>query len=126
NPRLAVGHAGAEVEAGLPEHHHPAASHVLAAMIADALDNRRRAAVANREALADLACDEECAAGRAVEDRIAGNRLWLLEGRVVRRHDRDLATTHPLGDVVVRFAVESQPQPGHVERPEALSGASLE
>ncbi len=48
--RPPAGHPGAEVRPDRAEHDHDAARHVLAAVRADALDHRRRAAVANREA----------------------------------------------------------------------------
>ena len=38
----AAGHAGTEVAAGRPEHDDPAAGHVLAAVVADALDDGGR------------------------------------------------------------------------------------
>ena len=50
-----AGHAGAEVSPGPAEHDDQAAGHVFAAMVAHAFDDRRRAAVADREALAGLA-----------------------------------------------------------------------
>src|SRR6266852_1671417 len=48
-------HPGGEVAPGAAQHDHRAARHVLAAMVADTLDDRRRAAVAHREALASHA-----------------------------------------------------------------------
>ena len=45
----------------------PAAGHVLAAVVADALDDGGRAGVADAEALADHAAEEHLAAGGAVE-----------------------------------------------------------
>ena len=44
-----------------------AAGHVLAAVVADALDDRGGAGVAHAEPLADLAAQEDLAGGRAVE-----------------------------------------------------------
>ena len=49
---------GGEVEAGRAEHHDAAAGHVLAAVVADALDDRHRARVADGEALAGEAAEE--------------------------------------------------------------------
>ncbi len=122
----AVGHAGAEVAAGRTEHDDGAAGHVLAAVIADAFDDRRGAAVADREALAGLAGHEERAAGRAVEDRVAGDHLRRRERGRPRRQDRDLAAGHALADVVVRLALEDQPHAADRERAEALAGAAGE
>ena len=63
-------------------------------MVADAFDHRDGAGVAHREALADHAADERFAAGRAVQDHVAGDDLLLGdesrpgpigEGRTIRR-----------------------------------------
>ena len=51
------------------EHDDRAAGHVLAAVVADALDDGGRAGVADREPLPHQAADEHLAAGRAVEQR---------------------------------------------------------
>ena len=58
----AARHPGGEVAAGVAEHNHDAAGHVLAAMVARALDHRDRPGVANGEALAGDAA--EIATGR--------------------------------------------------------------
>ena len=67
----AAAHAGGEVAPGPAEHDDAAAGHVLAAVIADALDHHGGAAVADAEALAGHAADERFAAGRAVERDVA-------------------------------------------------------
>ena len=48
----ATAHSGGEVAPGAAQHDYRAARHVLASVIADAFDDRRRAAVAHRETLA--------------------------------------------------------------------------
>ena len=107
--RDAARHAGREVAAGRPEHHHPAAGHVLAAVIADALDHRVHAGVAHAEPLAREAADVRLAGGRAVERDVADDDVLLRhEGRVARRIDDDLAAREPLADVVVRVALEHE------------------
>ena len=58
----AAAHAGGEVAPGLAEDDDAAAGHVLAAVIADAFDDRRRAAVAHGEPLAGDAAEERLAA----------------------------------------------------------------
>ena len=68
---LAAGHPGAEVAADRAEDDDGAARHVLAGVVADALDDRDRARVADGEALAGAAGAEELAAGRAVENGVA-------------------------------------------------------
>ena len=66
---------------GRPEHDHPAAGHVLAAVVADALDDGEGARVAHAEALADDAAQEDLAAGRAVGDHVAGDDVVLGDER---------------------------------------------
>ena len=58
----AAGHAGGEVAAGRAEDDDAPAGHVLAAVVADALDDRGGAGVADAEPLADLAAQEDLAA----------------------------------------------------------------
>ena len=81
------------------EHDDAAAGHVLAAVVADALDDRGRAGVADAEPLADHAADERLAGGRAVEDHVAGDDVVLgreggaAVGRTtIRPPDRPLPT----------------------------------
>ena len=78
--------------------------HVLAAVVADALDDRDGARVANREALTCRACAEELAARRAVERGVADETR--IAGVAGRRRDHDPAAAHRLADVVVRLADE--------------------
>ena len=71
----------AKLRPGRPEHDDAAAGHVLAAVIADAFDDRRRAAVAHGEALARDAAEERLAAGRAVERDVADDDVLLRRER---------------------------------------------
>ena len=73
--RPAAGHAGPEVRADRPEDHDRAAGHVLAAVRTDPLDDGLRAAVADREAHPGPSDEVQPAAGRAIEDGVAGDRL---------------------------------------------------
>ena len=92
-----------------PEHHHPTTGHVLAAVVADALDDRGRAGVPHREPLADDAAEEHLARGRAVEDHVAGDDVVLGdERRIRRRRDDDAAAREALAEVVVGVALEPQ------------------
>ena len=56
-----------------PSTTHDAAGHVLAAVVADALDDGRRARVAHAEALAREAAEERLAGGRAVQRDVAAD-----------------------------------------------------
>src|SRR3954469_3708635 len=65
--REAAAHAGGEVAPGRAEHDDAPAGHVLAAVVADALDDGIGTRVAHREALAGAAAEERAAGRRAVE-----------------------------------------------------------
>src|SRR6185437_7083512 len=101
--------------------------HVLAAVVADRLDDRLQSAVAHAEALARHAADVRLPGGRAVEGDVADDDVFLGdEGRSGRRVDDELAAREPLADVIVRIALERERHPVRQERPEALSGRAFE
>ena len=103
----AVRHAGSEVAACLPQDDDDALSHVLAAVIANALDYRFGAAVTYCEALARPAGGEKHAAGRAIEDRVADDSVVVAgKRRVLRRPHNHLTAAHPLAHIVVGLAPE--------------------
>ena len=118
--RLATGHARAEVVAERAEDHDRSAGHVLARVVARALDHGGGAAVADAEPLPHPAGDEELPAGRAVEDGVAGqDRVAGVVGR--RAHD-DAAAALALADVVLGLADELERDAVGEERTEALPG----
>ena len=86
-------HARREVAPGRAEHDDVAAGHVLAAVVAAALDDRVGAGVADREALARQAAEERPAARRAVERRVA--RDHVLVGARARAGSGRTAITPP-------------------------------
>ncbi len=120
--RDAARHPGREVAAGRPEHDDAAAGHVLAAVVADAFDDRGRARVAHAEALAHHAAEVGLTTGGAVERDVAGDDVLLGgELRLTVGEALELAAREPLAGVVVGVALEPQRDaPGH-ERPEALA-----
>ena len=110
-----------------PEHHHAAAGHVLAAVIADALDDRGRAGVAHAEALADHTADERFARRGAVQHDVAGDDVVLGgERRVAVRPDDHPTARQALGRVVVGVALEPQRDAPRQERAEALAGRAAQ
>ena len=84
----AAAHAGGEVAAGLAENDDEAVGHVLAAVIADAFDHRGRAGVADGEALAGHAVEEDFAAGGAVEHDVADENVFFGQRTASRAADR--------------------------------------
>ena len=124
----AAGHAGREVAAGRAEHHHPPAGHVLAAVVADALDDGGGTGVADAEPLADDAAQEHLAGGRAVQDHVAGDDL-LLGRRTAPSgggRDDDAPAGQALAEVVVGVAGQPQRDAPRHERAERLPGRAGE
>ena len=123
----AARHAGGEVAPGLAQHHHHAAGHVFAAVVAAALDHRDRAGVAHREALAGDALEIRLAGDRAVQHRVADDdvlrRIALRPRRLA--HD-DAAARQALADIVVGVAGQLQRHAARQEGAEALPGGAGE
>src|SRR3954451_22952430 len=84
----AAAHARREVAPGRAEDQRAPAGHVLAAVVADRLDDGGRARVAHAEALAGHPAEERLAARRAVERDVADDDVLLRGegGRLVRTH----------------------------------------
>ena len=93
-------------------------------MVADAFDHRTCTGVAHGEALARATRDVQLAARRAVEDGVADEHG--VPGVTCRRPHDDPAARHALPDVVVRLAVEREPNAVGQERSEALPRAAGE
>ena len=90
-----------------PEHDHPAAGHVLAAVVADALHDRPRARVAHGEALTRQAAEERPPGGGPVQHGVADDHVLL--GLEVLAHalpgaDREHAPGEALAGVVLGVA----------------------
>src|SRR5690606_24038068 len=110
---------------GRTEHDGTSAGHVLAAVIADPLDDRSRAAVAHAEALGRAAPEERAAGGRAVERDVADQHVVLgRESAFARRVDDQPAARQALADVVVAVAFELERDALREERAEALAGGA--
>ena len=96
-------------------------------MVADPLDDGEGAGVADAEALADDAAQEDLPAGRAVGDDVAGDDLLLGDERRRRmRTDDEPPTGQALPEVVVGVADQAHRDPGWHEGPEALPGRTGE
>ena len=121
--RLAAGHARADVPSERAQDYDRAVRHVLTRVAADALHDSGRTRVADGEALARRAGEEELAASCPVENRVAGEAR--VAGVVGRRTDHDAAPAQALADVVVRLAVEDELDARRQEGTEALSRGSF-
>src|SRR3954471_3894027 len=101
----AAAHARGEVAPGRAEDDDAPAGHVLAAVVADLLDDGGRARVAHAEALAADAAEERLAGGRAVERDVPDDHVLLgLEARFLARAHGDRAARQALAAVVVGVA----------------------
>src|SRR5437764_1784384 len=119
--RDAAAHARREVAASRTEDDDAAAGHVLAAVVADTLDHRVHARVADAEALARQPAEERAAAGGAVEHGVADHDVLLRPERdALRRAHREHAARQALAGVVVGVAVEREGDPRLEPASEAL------
>jgi hypothetical protein len=123
----AAGHARREVAAGHAEHHHGAAGHVFATMVAHAFHNRGGAGVAHGETLAADTREVGFTFGGTVEHGVADDdvarRIATETGR--RTHD-DAATGQALAHVVVAFTHQFEGQAAGQEGAEALASRTVE
>src|SRR6476660_3790797 len=86
----AAGHSRGKVPASLPYDDHDAAGHVLAAMVASALDHGHSTRIAHSKALAGDAAEVRLSRNRAVQHSIADDdRLLCWCGRLFRGADDD-------------------------------------
>ena len=91
------------------EHDGAAAGHVLATVVAHALDDGRGPGVADAEPLPHVAAEEHLAGRGAVADHVARDDLLAgVEGGRPVGPDDDPAAGETLGDVVVGVALEPQ------------------
>ena len=106
----------------LPEHDDPAAGHVFAGVVADALDDGQRAGVARGEPLPHPAAQVDLAGGGAEQQGVAGDHVVLgQEQHVVGRPDDDAATRKALADIVVGVADQLEGDTGRQERADGLA-----
>src|SRR5690554_179270 len=70
----ATGHAGTEIDAGLPQHADQPPGHILATMIPGPFNDRMGAGVAYSETLSGTSGGKQLAASGAIQAGIANNR----------------------------------------------------
>src|SRR5262249_4045460 len=109
------------------DHHHHAAGHIFAAVVAGAFYHCGGAGIAHGEALAADAAEIAFAGDGAVQHGVADDdRLFRHDGRIRWGSDDDAAAGETLADVVVGLAFKVE---GHaLGKPgtEALAGRALE
>ena len=84
----ATAHAGGEISSAGAEHDDQTVGHVLAAVVANALDHGSRSGIADREALARHSVEESFAAGRAVESNVADDDVFFRREARIASADR--------------------------------------
>mmetsp|Transcript_23427 Transcript_23427/g.67264 ORF Transcript_23427/g.67264 Transcript_23427/m.67264 type:complete len:944 (+) Transcript_23427:2462-5293(+) len=125
----AAAHAGGEVDARGPQDHHPAASHVLAPVVAHTLNHRRRTRVAHAEPLRCNAAEEGLTPRRTIECHVADDDVVLrceLGVGCLGRVDHDLSAREALADVVVGVALDLDGDAGHEEGAHRLAGVAIQ
>ena len=121
----AAGHAGREVAPGVAQYHHHAAGHVLAAVVAGALDDADRARIAHGEAFAGDAFEIGFSGDGAVENRVADDDvLQRIARRALGLADHDAAARQPFADIVVGVAHQFDRHAARQEGAETLSGGA--
>src|SRR5258708_19883348 len=99
------GHAGAEIEAERTEDQDHAARHIFATVLADSLDNGKRATIANSEAFAGAARDKELAGCGAVKNGVSRENITAARAARPRRN-RNRSAGQAFSDIVVGFPAE--------------------
>ena len=123
----AARHSGGEVAPGLADYDDDAASHVLAPMIAYALDHRDGTGVAHAEALAGDAAEVAFAGDCAVKHGVADNNGFFgLDRSVLDRAHHQTSPRQSLADIVVAVAFQIEGNAMREKRTEALPGGTLE
>ena len=75
NISKSAGHSGTKIQTERPQHERDTTGHVLAAVLADAFNDRKRAAVAHRKAFTCAAGDEKLAGGGPIQNGVAGKNI---------------------------------------------------
>ena len=122
----AARHAGGEVLPDLAQDERQTSRHVLAAMVAAALDHHRGAGVAYAKALAGQAVNEAAAARGAKERNVAHDDVLIeLVGRMRVGAHRHLAARKALAKVVVGVAAHVERNAARQEGAKALTGRTI-
>src|SRR5579859_4347664 len=120
-------HAGGKVSSGASEYDHQPVRHVLAAVVAHALNHGGSARVADCKALARHTTEVSFAAGSAIETDVADQNIFFrYKLRFARVADDQPAAREPFTHVVVGVALEGQRDSFGQKSAEALPGATGE
>ena len=119
-------HAGGEVLPDLAQDERQAARHVLAAVVAAALDHHGSTGVAHAKALAGQTVNEAAAARGAKERNVAHDDVLVeLVGRMRVGAHRHLAARKALAKVVIGVTAHVERNAARQERAKALTSRSI-
>ncbi|GKT57393.1 conserved hypothetical protein [Colletotrichum tofieldiae] len=122
-----TGHTGSEVAAGAAQNDDTAASHILAAVVTDTLNDSRGSGVTDGEPLRSNTAEEASTLGGTVQADVANNDVLLgLEDGGAGRVDDQATTGQTLADVVVGITLKLQGDTRGKESTEGLTGGALD
>ena len=122
----AAGHAGRKIFACGAQDHHPAAGHILAAVVPHALHHGDGAGVADAEPLAGAAVDKRLAGGGAVQGHVAHDDVFAgVKGAALGRVQHQPAAGEALAQPIVAVALQFQGQSLGDEGAEGLPPAAV-
>ena len=122
-------HACSEVSASLAKHHHTAACHVLAAVVACTFHHSDGTRIAHGKAFTHTTVHVQFTAGGTIQSRVAGNDVVLCHEVGTAscwRQDADASAAESLAEIVVGFTFQTNVQTFHGEGTERLSCRALE
>src|SRR5208337_1380807 len=123
----AAGHSRRKVAPRASQHHDQALGHVLAAVVANALDDCGGAGIAYRKPLTGHAVEVRLTAGGAVEADVANQDILLRSKfRGARRIENQFSAGKSFADIVVGLSFQGQRYPTDQKCAKALPGAPRE
>src|SRR5438270_189120 len=105
NVSQATCHAGTEIQSQRPKNDGHASGHVLAPVLTEPFNNRKRATVAHRKAFTGAARNKKLARRRAIKHGVPRENVAATRSRLPRG-DGNRSAGQSLPDLIVRFAVE--------------------
>ena len=120
-------HPRAKIPTGFAQYYDQSTRHVLASMVANSLDHRGRAAVADGEAFARYAAKEGLPARGAIQRDVSDDNIFLgFEGGIARRPNSHKAAGQALAAIVIGVTLEIECDTRREPRAETLSRRSLQ
>ena len=120
-----TGHPSGEVAAGWPQDYHPAAGHVLAAVIADTFHHGICPAVAHAESFTGLSSDKNTAGSGAVKCHITDDDIFFSDkAGFIRWSNDQYGPGQPFAEIVVGIPFYTDRNTRCAECKETLAGTA--